>query len=168
MINVQKFWLSLSAVVVSDVNVSSNWRGYLAIWFSESSTADNDKSGLTKCRALSKVGDLLYYSWNSLDDLISNLNHLPVDVLFQSFVFGYLDPRSPPSSISSIFRFVLPLRVRNTGRDWKWSSSGYIWTRKKASEQLSSVLVLMNSCDSSQLNYCSIRVYSSWRLQCWD
>ena len=64
-VNGQKFWLSVSVVVVSDVNVSSNWRGYLAIWFSESSTSDNDMSGLANCRALSKVRNLLCYSWNS-------------------------------------------------------------------------------------------------------
>lgn len=48
-----------------DVNVSFNWRGYLAIWFSESSRADNGMPGLANCKALPK--DELHLDINETD-----------------------------------------------------------------------------------------------------
>lgn len=88
--------LSLFAIVVSDVNVSSNWRGYLAIWFSESLTTDDGMPGLANCRALPKVRKFLYMKFTRLSCyldflVISNSNQLPVDVLFQSFTIGCLE-----------------------------------------------------------------------------
>lgn len=112
----------LFVVIVSDVNVSSHWRGYLAIWFSESSTANDEMPGLANCKSLPKVRNFFYYSWNSLGCLeflaISNSNHLPVDVVFQSFAIGYLET----PAIWNHFSF--PQRVRNAGLHCKWFSSG--------------------------------------------
>ena len=58
--------LILFVVIVSDVNVSSNWRGYLAIWFSESSRADNGMPGLANCKVLPKVRNYLYTKFTQL------------------------------------------------------------------------------------------------------
>lgn len=52
--NSQEWVARVNWTAPKDVNVSSNWRGYLAIWFSESSRADNVMPGLANCKALPK------------------------------------------------------------------------------------------------------------------
>lgn len=52
--NSQEWVARVNWTAPKDVNVSSNWRGYLAIWFSESLTTDNGMPGLANCRALPK------------------------------------------------------------------------------------------------------------------
>jgi len=94
--NSQEWVARVNWTAPKDVNVSSNWRGYLAIWFSESSTADNDKSGLAKCRALPK--NELHLDINETDGwkyphrLYITIVALPTER--ESFKMDEYDPRA--------------------------------------------------------------------------
>ena len=109
--------LSVFVVIVSDVNISSNWRGYLVIWFSESSTTDNGMPGLANCKALPKVRNFLYMKFTRSSCYLDFPRYLElisssVDVLFQSFTIGCLETptisnhfSAPISSKSSKYWF---------------------------------------------------------------
>ena len=112
--------LILLVVIVSDVNVSSNWRGYLAIWFSESSRADNGMPGLANCKALPKVRN--YRSLHEIHSVIL-LSWLPRYPALKSSSRRYAFPAVVRSyhrlsrnllPFRTIFRFLFLLRVRNT------------------------------------------------------
>ncbi|KAL9955563.1 hypothetical protein ACROYT_G036901 [Oculina patagonica] len=116
--NSQKWVVQVNWTEPKDANTSSNWRGYLAIWFSQNSESNTEKPNLCKCTLLHK--NQIHFDINETDgwkypeNIYITIIALPTEK--ESFQMQEYDPRSKDWKSSGRYAPTITLKGHKTFR----------------------------------------------------